>query len=220
MFLAGAFGNYRSLDGGASFARCPRCRWATTSGCKAWRTIRWWPAACCSAPPTACWSASTTAAATRRATAARRQRRRSGIVGPVIIDATNSSRWLAFSVSGDVFLSGNAGLNWIPASAGLRGYRDPDRRGASDAHNGCLPACAICAARRLHRRCTSPTTARELAALQLGAAAGHGQRDRLRSGHGGVAGDHAHLRRRRRLRAGWPGRPAIAAVCSAASMVA
>lgn len=42
-------------------------------------------------------------------------------IGPVIIDAVNSNRWLAFSVSGEVFLSGNAGLNWTTTSTGLRG---------------------------------------------------------------------------------------------------
>lgn len=42
-------------------------------------------------------------------------------IGSVLIDPTNAARWLAFGVAGEVFISSNAGLNWAPASGGLRG---------------------------------------------------------------------------------------------------
>lgn len=42
-------------------------------------------------------------------------------IGTLLIDPANAARWLAFGVAGEVFLSANAGLNWAPASGGLRG---------------------------------------------------------------------------------------------------
>ncbi len=42
-------------------------------------------------------------------------------IGPVIIDPSNTARWLAFSVSGEVFVTTNAGSSWTSSSFGLRG---------------------------------------------------------------------------------------------------
>ncbi len=44
-------------------------------------------------------------------------------IGPIIVDPANPSRWIAFSVSGEVFVTNNAGTNWSVIGAGLRGTR-------------------------------------------------------------------------------------------------
>lgn len=122
VFLAGAFGNYRSLDGGASFAALPtlplgnsqRLQSLAHDPLVAGRVLF-------GTSDGVLVSLDNGASYTPRNGGLSVSAADPASIGPVIIDATNSSRWLAFSVSGDVFLSANAGLNWTPASAGLRG---------------------------------------------------------------------------------------------------
>ncbi len=122
VFLAGPFGNYRSLDGGASFTALPPLPGANTQRLQS----------LASDPLVAgrvLFGTSDGVLLTLDNGGAFVPRN-GGLsvtagdpasIGPVIIDPVNSNRWLAFSVSGDVFVTGNAGLNWTPASTGLRG---------------------------------------------------------------------------------------------------
>lgn len=122
VFLAGAFGNFRSLDGGASFtalsplpvANSQRLQSLAFDPLVAGRVL----------------FGTSDGVLVSVDNGSNFTPRNGGLsvtvgdpasIGPVIIDPANSNRWLAFSVSGEVFVSGNAGLNWTPASAGLRG---------------------------------------------------------------------------------------------------
>lgn len=122
VFLAGAFGNYRSLDGGASFAPLPTL---PQGNAQRLQSLAFDPA-----------SAGRVVFGTSHGVLLTLDNgnsfvaRNSGLsvtasdpasIGPVVIDPANPNRWLAFSLSGEVFLSANAGLGWLTSSQGLRG---------------------------------------------------------------------------------------------------
>ena len=122
VFLAGAFGNYRSLNGGTSFAPLSPLPVANSQ--------RLQSLAVDASTPGRLLFGSSDGVLISLDNGNSFVARNGGLsvtsgdpasIGPVLFDPANSNRWLAFSVSGDVFISGNAGLNWIPASTGLRG---------------------------------------------------------------------------------------------------
>ena len=122
VFLSGAFGNYRSLNGGVSFTSLAPLPVANSQRLQS-----------LAADPTVAGRVlfgSSDGVLVSLDNGASFTPRNGGLsvtagdpasIGPVVIDPANSNRWLAFSVSGEVFVSGNAGLSWAPASAGLRG---------------------------------------------------------------------------------------------------
>ena len=122
VFLSGPFGNFRSVNGGASFGALPSLPLGASQRLQ---------------------SLAVDPAVTGRVlfgtsdgvlqtidNGANFVPRNSGLsvangdpasIGPILIDPANANRWLAFSLAGDVFISLNAGLGWSTASAGLRG---------------------------------------------------------------------------------------------------
>ena len=122
VFLAGEFGNYRSLNGGASFTALPQLPLGSSQRLQ---SLAHDPLvagrALFGTSDGVLISGDNGASFTPRNGGLSVSAADPASIGPVIIDATNSSRWLAFSVSGEVFVTINAGLNWAPASTGLRG---------------------------------------------------------------------------------------------------
>ncbi|HWS26180.1 MAG TPA: hypothetical protein VN259_06325, partial [Xanthomonadales bacterium] len=122
LFLAGEFGNYRSLNGGASFTALPQLPLGSSQRLQsvahdplvAGRVLF-------GTSDGVLLSLDNGGSYTPRNGGLSVSAADPASIGPVIIDPANSSRWLAFSVSGEVFVSSNAGLNWAPTSSGLRG---------------------------------------------------------------------------------------------------
>lgn len=121
-FLTGPFGNYRSLDGGASFV--------LLSTLPQGNVQRLHSLAVDPAVPGRIVFGSSEGVLLSFDNGSTFVERNVGLsvnaldpasIGQVIIDPANPNRWLAFSLSGEVFLSGNAGLAWNPSSSGLRG---------------------------------------------------------------------------------------------------
>jgi photosystem II stability/assembly factor-like uncharacterized protein len=122
VFLAGPFGNYRSLDGGASFTALPPLPITNTQRLQ---SLAFDPLVAgrvlFGTSDGVLLSTDNGAALVPRNGGLSVTAGDPASIGPVIIDPTNNNRWLAFSVSGEVFVTGNAGLNWTAASTGLRG---------------------------------------------------------------------------------------------------
>lgn len=122
VFLAGRFGNYRSLDGGSSFSSLSSLPVASTQRLQ---SLAFDPAV--AGRLLFGTSDGVLISTDNGGTFVPRNGGLSvtagdpASIGAVLIDPVDNSRWLAFSLAGEVFASGNAGLSWIPTSAGLRG---------------------------------------------------------------------------------------------------
>ncbi|MCC6592146.1 MAG: hypothetical protein IT479_02635 [Xanthomonadales bacterium] len=122
VFLSGAFGNFRSLDGGASFS--------TLGTLPQGNTQRLHSLAPDPSDPGRIVFGSSEGVLLTVDNGTSFLPRNGGLsnsafdpasIGPVLIDAVDPDRWLAFSRSGEVFRSQNAGLGWSASSEGLRG---------------------------------------------------------------------------------------------------
>lgn len=122
VFLAGAFGNYRSLNAGLGFAVLPALPVAPSQRLQSLAAD----------PGTAGRVVFGTSLGVLLTldNGVSFQTRNNGLsvagsdpasIGPVLIDPLNANRWLAFSLSGEVFGTATAGLGWATVSTGLRG---------------------------------------------------------------------------------------------------
>ncbi len=118
IFLAGEFGNFRSLNG-VSFSSLP-----VSSATQRLQSIAFGSVAGQAIFGTSEGVLSTTnngSSFTPRNTGLSINGTDPVSVGPMVIDPTNPARWLAFSVSGDIFVTTNSGTSWSPTNFGLRG---------------------------------------------------------------------------------------------------
>lgn len=122
VFLSGPFGNYRSVNGGASFAALPTLPLGASQ--------RLQSLAIDPAVAGRVLFGTSDGVLQTADNGANFLTRNGGLsvangdpasIGPILIAPANVNRWLAFSLAGEVFVSQNAGLGWNAASAGLRG---------------------------------------------------------------------------------------------------
>lgn len=152
VFLAGAFGNYRSLSSGLDFAVLPVLPVAAVQ--------RLQSLAADPASPGRVIFGTSHGVLLSVDNGLSFQARNSGLsvagsdpasIGPVLIDPLNGNRWLAFSLSGEVYGSVNAGFAWTTVSTGLRGTSI----GALAVHPG-RPQRVFAGIRNLRTEATSP----------------------------------------------------------------
>ena len=122
VFLAGPFGNFRSLNGGASFGALPTLPQGPSQRLQ---SLAFDPAVTgrvlFGTSDGVLLTADNGANFLARNTGLSVANGDPASIGPVLIDPANANRWLAFSLAGEVFISLNAGIGWSAASAGLLG---------------------------------------------------------------------------------------------------
>lgn len=122
VFLAGRFGNFRSLDGGLSFSALPPL---PSSASQVLQSLSFDPTV-----PGRVFFGTSQGVLLSTNNGGSYSPLNNGLnvtaadpasIGELLLDPANSTRLLAFSLSGEVFATLNSGNQWLPASQGLRG---------------------------------------------------------------------------------------------------